>query len=196
MENYSKGANEEEPWDITKVPIPNLPEDITWMKVAPGSKMRNVLDFALRAMESQECILWSGSGPALTKAISCAEIMKHKCASLHQVSAICYRKVIEYWDPLIETLDQLKVTREIPTIHILLSKQPLDPKLSGYQGPSNKSVFWKTQPGSTQKPRRHNRDQKSRNHNTCDLGLIKNRKSRTRTEPKTTRPQVPQAQQL
>lgn len=182
MENYSKGSNEEEPWDLAKVPIPDLPVDITWMKVSPGSKMRNVLEFALKDFENKDVILWSGSGPAVSKTISCAEIMKQKCRSLHQISAICYRKVTEFWDPLIEALDQLKVTREIPTIHILLSKQPLDTNVLGYQDPGNKSVFWKTQPGSSRKPRRPNRDQKTRT--TCDLGLIRNKKSRTRTEQK------------
>ncbi|XP_026688133.1 ribonuclease P protein subunit p25-like protein [Diaphorina citri] len=131
MENYSKGSNEEEPWDLTKVPIPNIPDDIIWMKVSPGAKMRNVLEFALKDFQDKDLILWSGSGPALTKTISCAEIMKNKCRNLHQISAICYRKVTEYWDPLIDALDQLKVTREIPTIHILLSKQPLDTTIPG-----------------------------------------------------------------
>ncbi|KAI5752530.1 hypothetical protein M8J77_017829 [Diaphorina citri] len=188
MENYSKGSNEEEPWDLSKVPIPNIPDDIIWMKVSPGAKMRNVLEFALKDFQDKDLILWSGSGPALTKTISCAEIMKNKCRNLHQISAVCYRKVTEYWDPLIDALDQLKVTREIPTIHILLSKQPLDTTIPGYQDPANKLVFWKqTAPGSTKhRPRRNqNRDQKPRNPNSCDLGLIRNKKSRPRTEPKT-----------
>ncbi|KAI5745042.1 hypothetical protein M8J76_007674 [Diaphorina citri] len=152
MENYSKGSNEEEPWDLTKVPIPNIPDDIIWMKVSPGAKMRNVLEFALKDFQDKDLILWSGSGPALTKTISCAEIMKNKCRNLHQISAICYRKVTEYWDPLIDALDQLK-----------------------------------TAPGGTKhRPRRNqNRDQKPRNPNSCDLGLIRNKKSRPRTEPKT-----------
>jgi ribonuclease P/MRP protein subunit RPP25 len=35
-------------------------------------------------------------------------------------------RVEEYWEPKEEGLDQLVVTREIPTIHILLSREPLD----------------------------------------------------------------------
>lgn len=33
MENYSKGKNIEEEWDKAKIPIPNLPENFTWMHV-------------------------------------------------------------------------------------------------------------------------------------------------------------------
>uniref|UniRef100_A0A8D8XGG4 Ribonuclease P protein subunit p25-like protein n=1 Tax=Cacopsylla melanoneura TaxID=428564 RepID=A0A8D8XGG4_9HEMI len=186
MENYSKGSNEEEPWDLSKVSIPSIPEDITWMKVSPGAKMRNLLEFALKDFKDKDQILWSGSGPAINKTISCAEIMKHKFSSVHQISTVCYRKVIEYWDPLIDALDQLKVTRDIPTIHILLSKQLLDTTVSGYQDPGNKSVFWKTPygtPGSNQRPRRNqNRDPNNKNRSV--LGLIRHKKSaRPRTEP-------------
>ncbi|KAL1463197.1 hypothetical protein WDU94_014973 [Cyamophila willieti] len=185
MENYSKGANEEEPWDLSKVSIPSLPEDITWMKVSPGAKIRNLLEFALKDFKDKDLILWSGSGPGINKTISCAEITKHKFPNVHQISTICYRKVIEYWDPLIDALDQLKVTRDIPTIHILLSKQPLDTTISGYQDPGNKSVFWKTSSGTPsfnqRQRRKQTRDYKNKPHS--DLGLVRNKKSKPRTEP-------------
>jgi hypothetical protein len=35
-------------------------------------------------------------------------------------------RVEEFWDPLLEELDPLVVVREVPTIHILLSKAPLN----------------------------------------------------------------------
>lgn len=33
VENYRKGKNVEEPWDKTKIPIPNLPPQFIWMQV-------------------------------------------------------------------------------------------------------------------------------------------------------------------
>lgn len=42
MENYSKGSNEEEPWDLSKVPIPNIPDDIIWMKVGITYLLENL----------------------------------------------------------------------------------------------------------------------------------------------------------
>uniref|UniRef100_A0A1B6LT18 DNA/RNA-binding protein Alba-like domain-containing protein n=2 Tax=Graphocephala atropunctata TaxID=36148 RepID=A0A1B6LT18_9HEMI len=145
MDKYKKGKNVEEPLEKSQIPIPNLPEDMLWMQVNPGTKMRNVLDHALEEMKIRNTVMWSGSGPAVGKVISCVEIMKrhHK---LHQVNKICFRKVKEYWDPLIEDLDPLVVIRELPTIHILLSKDPLDTSLPGYQAPEAKSYQRQKQP--------------------------------------------------
>jgi hypothetical protein len=35
-------------------------------------------------------------------------------------------RVEEFWEPLLEELDPLVVVREVPTIHVLLSKDPLN----------------------------------------------------------------------
>ncbi|XP_054287721.1 ribonuclease P protein subunit p25-like protein [Macrosteles quadrilineatus] len=134
MDKYKKGRNEEEPWEKHLIPISNLPEDFLWMHVNPGTKMRNVLDYAIAEMKTRRVVVWSGSGAAVGKVISCVEIIKRH-HTFHQVNRICFRKVKEYWDPLIEDLDPLVVTRDLPTIHILLSKDPVDTSQPGYQGP-------------------------------------------------------------
>lgn len=134
MENYKKGKNVEEPLTKEKIPIKNLPENFIWMQVRGGSKMRNLLDYALKEFQTANSIVWTGSGTAIGKAISCAEIMKRKF-TVHQINKICFRKVEEHWDPVLEDLDSLVVTREIPTIHILLSKDSLDATELGYQAP-------------------------------------------------------------
>lgn len=41
-------------------------------------------------------------------------------------------RVEEYWEPSIENLESLVVVREVPTIHILLSKDPLNTEEPGY----------------------------------------------------------------
>lgn len=122
MNNYSKGKNEEEEWNKEKIPIADLPDDFIWMQVSAGSKIRNLLEAAWKKYESLPHIIWSGSGPAINKAITCAEITKKKFG-LKQKTQICYRKVKEYWDPKLQNLDQLVVIREIPAIHIYLYKE-------------------------------------------------------------------------
>ncbi|KAF5285455.1 hypothetical protein FQR65_LT02295 [Abscondita terminalis] len=136
MENYSKGKNVEEALEKHKIPIPDLPDDFLWMQVRGGSKMRDLLSLALSQFEEKNAVVWTGFGPSVGKAISCAEIMKREYDNkLHQITKICYRIVQEYWDPKIPELEQLVVERKLPMVHILLSLSPLDPKELGYQGP-------------------------------------------------------------
>nr|CAD7432376.1 unnamed protein product [Timema monikensis] len=107
-----------------------------WQQDAPhvsaGSKMRSVLGFAMKSFKDERCIVWTGSGPAISKTISCAEIMKRRYRNTHQITKIGYRKVEEFWEPQIEDLDPLVVVREIPIIHILLSKDELNSEEPGY----------------------------------------------------------------
>jgi len=46
-----------------------------------------------------------------------------------------YHRCEELWIPKLEGLDQLKIVRNIPAIHILLSRKPLDAQEAGYQAP-------------------------------------------------------------
>jgi hypothetical protein len=41
---------------------------------------------------------------------------------VYEVRRTGYRRVQEFWEPKLEELDTLLVTRQIPTLHILLSK--------------------------------------------------------------------------
>jgi hypothetical protein len=44
---------------------------------------------------------------------------------VYEVRRTGYRRVQEFWEPKLEELDTLLVTRQIPTLHILLSKVPV-----------------------------------------------------------------------
>lgn len=121
MNNYTKGKNEEEEWCKERISLSNLPSDFIWMQVSAGSKIRNLLEAAWSKFDSTPHIVWSASGPGVTKAITCAEMTKKKF-KLKQKTQICYRKVKEFWDPKLQSLDQLVVIREIPAIHIYLYK--------------------------------------------------------------------------
>lgn len=92
MENYSKGENIELPLELSDVPIKNLPCNVVWMRVKPASKMTNLIEFALNSFKENKTQLWTGIGPAVGKAISCAEIVKRRSKNLHQITKICYHK--------------------------------------------------------------------------------------------------------
>ncbi|XP_078378714.1 uncharacterized protein LOC144661756 isoform X2 [Oculina patagonica] len=91
--------------------------------VKSGSKIRNILAQAFRLLQNKtaEKIVLTGSGPTVTKTVTCAEIIKRKTKGLHQLNKLFYTK--------------LQVTRKVPSISITLSKVPLDAAQPGYQAP-------------------------------------------------------------
>nr|CAG4642221.1 EOG090X0KMN [Eurycercus lamellatus] len=144
MENYAKAENVEFPLELRDVPINKIPNDIVWMKVKPASKMTNLIEFALKSLKDKPTQLWTGIGPAAQKTISCIEIVKRRHKNLHQITRISYHRCEEFWVPKVtEDLDSLKVVRQIPAVHILLSIEPLDPTEPGYQLPNSSDGFWK-----------------------------------------------------
>ncbi|KAG7159954.1 ribonuclease P protein subunit p25-like protein [Homarus americanus] len=134
MENYSKGDNVEVELEVS---VPGCHDNTSKMVVNPNTKMRDILTVALNKFKTEEQQLWIGSGPAAVKAVSCVEVIKRRNRNLQQITQLAYKRVEEYWEPKLEGLDRLRVTREVPTVVILLSKQPLDPSLSGYQAPGS-----------------------------------------------------------
>ncbi|XP_051484389.1 ribonuclease P protein subunit p25 [Apus apus] len=138
MENFRKVRTSEEE---TPLPFPDLPPDVVEMKVKEGSKIRNLMNFAMAQMElkGRRQIVFSGCGRAVTKTITCVEIMKRKLGGLHQVTKVRYKTLLEVWenqDPLPGGPAQnLTVHKNVPSICILLSRDPLDPNQTGYQPP-------------------------------------------------------------
>ncbi|PKU30772.1 ribonuclease p protein subunit p25 [Limosa lapponica baueri] len=138
MENFRKVRTSEEE---SPLPFPDLPPDVVEMKVKEGSKIRNLMNFAMAQMElkGRRQIVFSGCGRAVTKTITCVEIMKRKLGGLHQVTKVRYKTLLEVWenqDPLPGGPAQnLTVHKNVPSICILLSRDPLDPNQTGYQPP-------------------------------------------------------------
>ncbi|NXY51188.1 RPP25 protein, partial [Ceuthmochares aereus] len=138
MENFRKVRTSEEEIPL---PFPDLPPDVVEMKVKEGSKIRNLMNFAMAQMElkGSRQIVFSGCGRAVTKTITCVEIMKRKLGGLHQVTKVRYKTLLEVWenqDPLPGSPAQnLTVHKNVPSICILLSRDPLDPNQMGYQPP-------------------------------------------------------------
>jgi len=128
--------NETEVDTDNKIPIPNLPEKCLLMKVKSGTKIRNVLEYSLKQFPSQKCVVWTGAGQAIGKVISCVEIFKRKQTGLHQLTKLRY---IQSRNSSEETSG--KENRQVPEIHILLSKDILDIKEPGYQAPGACAMF-------------------------------------------------------
>ncbi|XP_062256101.1 ribonuclease P protein subunit p25-like protein isoform X1 [Platichthys flesus] len=172
MENYSKARTSEQP---SVCPFPGLPPDTPEVRVKDGSKIRNLLRYALSRMEAkpraaeetgspapeeggvavegqQEApgqplckhIIFTASGKGVSKAITCAEIVKRRVKGLHQLTRLLYSSVVEVWEPLEPAagLDSLTVNRNLPAIWILLSRDQPDCGQPGYQAPGRYDGLW------------------------------------------------------
>lgn len=51
---------------------------------------------------------------------------KHRGSTLYQGTRVSYRVFEEHWDPKTHDLEPLTVTREVPSIQILLAKEPFE----------------------------------------------------------------------
>uniref|UniRef100_A0A5F4VU08 Ribonuclease P protein subunit p25-like protein n=1 Tax=Callithrix jacchus TaxID=9483 RepID=A0A5F4VU08_CALJA len=136
MEHYRKAGSVELP---APSPMPQLPPDTLEMRVRDGSKIRNLLGLALGRLEggSARHVVFSGSGRAAGKAVSCAEIVKRRVPGLHQLTKLRFLQTEDSWVPTSPDtgLDPLTVRRHVPAVWVLLSRDPLDPNECGYQPP-------------------------------------------------------------
>ncbi|KAM4602939.1 uncharacterized protein ACJ7VT_019494 [Polymixia lowei] len=138
-------------------PFPGLASGVLEMRVKEGSKIRNLMGFAMARMQGQKGetsggglrqVVFTGSGRAVTKTITCAEIMKRKVGSLHQLTKLRYKGVREVWESHEGGASEMTVHRTVPSISILLSKDPLDPGEPGYQPPETLSALWEEREGA------------------------------------------------
>ncbi|XP_070515264.1 ribonuclease P protein subunit p25-like protein [Cardiocondyla obscurior] len=116
-----------------KIPIDNLPENFLRLHVKTNTKIRNILNYALKQFPSYNSIVWTASGHAIGKVISCAEIFKRKHEGLHQVTKLSYTTL--------KKLEKNVATCRLPEIHILLTKDIKDTSELGYQAPGDHGEF-------------------------------------------------------
>lgn len=163
MEHYRKAGSVELP---APSPIPQLPPDTLEMRVRDGSKIRNLLGLALGRLEggSARHVVFSGSGRAAGKAVSCAEIVKRRVPGLHQLTKLRFLQTEDSWVPTSPDtgLDPLTVRRHVPAVWVLLSRDPLDPNECGYQPPGAPPGLGPIPSSSCgPRPRRRARDNRS-----------------------------------
>ncbi|XP_068178992.1 ribonuclease P protein subunit p25-like protein isoform X2 [Antennarius striatus] len=127
MENYARARSVERP---SVCPFPDLPPDTPEVRVRDGSKIRNLLRYALSRVEprprteeglptgegggaaeeegQQEgrgrppCrqIVFTATGKGVAKAVTCAEIVKRRLGGIHQLTRVQFSTLDEVWDPL------------------------------------------------------------------------------------------------
>lgn len=157
QEGFKKVCRTEED---SPCPFPGLASGVLEMRVKEGSKIRNLMGFAMSRMQGEKGlsgegvsggglrqVVFTGSGRAVTKTITCAEIMKRKVGSLHQLTKLRYKVVKEVWESTEGGTSEMTVHRTVPSISILLSKDPLDPQEPGYQPPETLSALWEEREG-------------------------------------------------
>ena len=101
MEHYFKGKNVEPQIHLCDLPFKNVPPNLIWIKVRPSSKMTSHIEYSKKSFEEQKIQIWTGMGPAISKTISCVEIMKREIPTLHQITKITYHKyLLNFCKPL------------------------------------------------------------------------------------------------
>lgn len=131
------------------IPIPNLPEKFLCMRVKSGTKIRNVLGYAIKEFPNYNSVVWTAAGHGIGKAITCAELFKRKCEGLHQITKLRY---IESEKSKTEKEEKTEAgTRHVPEIHILLTKEIKDKSEPGYQAPGDQGEFLNDQKGENSK---------------------------------------------
>ncbi|CAD1470517.1 unnamed protein product, partial [Heterotrigona itama] len=123
------------------IPIPNLTEKFLLMRVRSGTKIRNVLGYALKEFSNYDSVVWTATGHGVGKAISCAELFKKKQEGLHQITNIRFVESKKSKEKKESETDENVKVRHVPEIHILLAKEVKDTSVPGYQAPGNNGEF-------------------------------------------------------
>lgn len=128
LEKYKKVRSEREA----------VPDGI--IRVNRTIQARNFIDHVLDEFnnKNKDSVTLSSLGQAITKAVTIAEIVKHRVAGLHQVNEINTIVIDDEYEPLEEEekLDKLTVSRKLTCLQITLSKTaPKNTKVAGYQPP-------------------------------------------------------------
>merc|ERR1712059_214729 len=93
-----------------------------WLLVTGGTKVKTALGPATRQLKGEGALVLAGCGPNTAKVVTIAEVIKRRNKQVQQITRMGEKTVREFWDPKTEDLDPLVVTRIVPTLHILLSK--------------------------------------------------------------------------
>uniref|UniRef100_A0A1I7VZI4 Alba domain-containing protein n=1 Tax=Loa loa TaxID=7209 RepID=A0A1I7VZI4_LOALO len=126
MDNYIK---------VSEVNVPCLspfPTELTSgtkeMVVKENTKFKNILTFVDKLFEDTNCrmVVFKGVGEATAKCISCVEVFKrnYKDGVLYQWNKILFTRRTDSWLPTVESLSKILVHVDVPTIFILISKDP------------------------------------------------------------------------
>ena len=81
-------------------------------------------------------VLIKGSGAAISKACTVAEILRHRIKGLSQIIKITNNEVVDVYEPREEGLNTVTIKRKLTVIEIKLTTEKLDGQnVLGYQPP-------------------------------------------------------------
>lgn len=133
-----------------------LPSLFAFAQVRGGTKVHNVLNYAKNALDKGEyrTVVWSGSGGGVVKTVSCAEIFK-RSFPLYQLTRMDQVRYVyalgigwaradvkcsvnislpcsieEHWEPQMDGLEPIVAKRKVPSLHILMTLDPIDECIS------------------------------------------------------------------
>ncbi|CAG9540718.1 unnamed protein product [Cercopithifilaria johnstoni] len=126
MEHYIKAS------EINVPCLPPFPAELTTgtkeMIVKENTKFKNILTFVDKLFEDTNCrlVIFKGVGEATAKCISCVEVFKrnYKGGVLYQWNKIVFTRRTDSWLPMVESLSKILVHVDVPTVYILISKDP------------------------------------------------------------------------
>lgn len=107
------------------------------IRITQTGKVRSYISYAngLFADKQEQSVVLKAMGNAISKAVTVAEILKHRVAHLHQITQISSIETVDVYEPLEEGLDRIETKRHIPSISITLSLKQLNTSDPGYQSP-------------------------------------------------------------
>ncbi|VDN04146.1 unnamed protein product [Thelazia callipaeda] len=111
---------------------PLFPEELTTgvkeMVVKENTKFDNIFNYVNKIFADAECrrIIFSGIGEASAKCISCVEVYKrnYKDGKLYQWNKVVFRQRTDTWKPVVPNMRVLLTFVDLPSIYILISKDP------------------------------------------------------------------------
>lgn len=118
------------------------------VRITQQSKPRNCITTAMNMLASgNEYVELKAMGKAINKAVTIAEILKHKMP-LHQITALSSCEIVNVYEPLEEGLDTVVNQHYVSCITITLSTNlaGIDVHHIGYQPPVSESEI---QPGDS-----------------------------------------------
>merc|ERR1712125_298048 len=105
-----------------------------------GTPIGSVSAYCARAntlFNEQDKKTWAitGTGNAITKAVTMGEVAKRRFKGLHQITSLSTTEIVDEYEPLEEGLDKVTDTKTLSCIEIKLSMEALDTGDKGYQAP-------------------------------------------------------------
>ncbi|KAJ8331249.1 hypothetical protein O5D80_8726 [Batrachochytrium dendrobatidis] len=117
MENYRKKQT---------IQVPNQLDLITTdyeVVVHSGGKIKTYVDVVLKHLQSpSKRVIVKGESKAINKAVTVVEIAKRKAGiAVLQDTQLYQHEEIDVWEPIIDKMDVLNVSRHLPCIRMELS---------------------------------------------------------------------------